>query len=80
MLNVANIIVTEVEGPGRRMAIWFQGCLKNCQGCCNQDMIPIKPANIVSEEWLIEYIQNRKKKLKALPFLVANHFYKQKVL
>lgn len=27
--------VTEVEGPGRRFALWLQGCSRRCRGCCN---------------------------------------------
>lgn len=26
---------TEAEGPGRRWAIWVQGCSIGCAGCCN---------------------------------------------
>lgn len=26
---------TEAEGPGKRWAIWFQGCSIRCPGCCN---------------------------------------------
>lgn len=35
--TVAN---TEAEGPGRRFAIWFQGCPLRCPGCCNPEMLP----------------------------------------
>jgi len=36
MLRVAEFIeITEVEGPGRRAAIWVQGCSIRCPGCCN---------------------------------------------
>ncbi len=42
-LNLASIrMCTESEGPGRRLAIWVQGCKKRCTGCCNPDMQEIK--------------------------------------
>lgn len=31
--------LTEVHGPGKRFAIWFQGCPILCPGCVNQDML-----------------------------------------
>src|SRR5262249_8686245 len=30
----------EAEGPGRRFALWFQGCPLRCPGCCNPEMLP----------------------------------------
>jgi anaerobic ribonucleoside-triphosphate reductase activating protein len=36
---VATIIDdTEAEGPGRRFALWVQGCTIRCAGCCNPEM------------------------------------------
>ncbi len=29
---------TEAEGPGRRFALWVQGCSLRCPGCCNPEM------------------------------------------
>ncbi|PKL48727.1 MAG: hypothetical protein CVV42_08780 [Candidatus Riflebacteria bacterium HGW-Riflebacteria-2] len=29
---------TTVEGPGRRTAVWFQGCSLACPQCCNPEM------------------------------------------
>ncbi len=39
MLRVATIAEdTEAEGPGRRWALWLQGCPIRCAGCCNPEM------------------------------------------
>src|SRR5436309_1248903 len=39
-LQVAQIVpCTEAEGPGRRFALWFQGCPLRCPGCCNPEML-----------------------------------------
>lgn len=39
VLRVAAIVDdTEAEGPGRRWALWVQGCPLRCAGCCNPEM------------------------------------------
>jgi len=39
VLRVATIVEdTEAEGPGRRLALWVQGCTIRCPGCCNPEM------------------------------------------
>lgn len=39
-LQVAQTVSrTEAEGPGRRFALWFQGCPLRCPGCCNPEML-----------------------------------------
>jgi anaerobic ribonucleoside-triphosphate reductase activating protein len=39
-LHVAQIVAdTEAEGPGRRFAVWVQGCPMRCAGCCNPSML-----------------------------------------
>jgi anaerobic ribonucleoside-triphosphate reductase activating protein len=32
---------SEVNGPGRRSVVWFQGCTLNCPGCWNPETHPI---------------------------------------
>ena len=38
--SIAQIVPdTEAEGPGRRFAIWFQGCPLRCLSCCNPEFL-----------------------------------------
>ena len=48
-LQVAQIVPsTEAEGPGRRFALWFQGCPLRCPGCCNPEFIPFQGGEAMS--------------------------------
>src|SRR3954465_3789820 len=39
-VRVAQVVpCTEAEGPGKRFALWFQGCPLRCPGCCNPEML-----------------------------------------
>lgn len=41
LLSLAQVVPdTEAEGPGRRFAVWFQGCPLRCPGCCNPEFLP----------------------------------------
>ena len=63
MLNIARKLdVSLVEGPGKRSVIWFQGCLKRCLGCCNVSYLPVRKASFQTEEDVIAWIgENRRK-------------------
>lgn len=38
--QIAQIVLcTEAEGPGKRFAVWFQGCPLRCPGCCNPEFL-----------------------------------------
>jgi len=53
---------TEAEGPGKRLAIWFQGCDKRCAGCCNPQLFDFKPAHILSLNETLEIVINAKER------------------
>lgn len=58
VLRVAQVVAdTEAEGPGRRFAVWVQGCPLRCPGCCNPEMLPdvggvVRPVEEVAAEML----------------------------
>ena len=57
-LNLASLrLSTESEGPGKRLALWVQGCERRCPGCCNPNMQEIRKNIIVDTKDLIELIQ-----------------------
>ena len=59
--NVASVkLGTEALGPYKRMAIWFQGCTFNCRGCCNPELQPLEPRNLVSLTELLDSAQKSK--------------------
>ena len=61
--NVASInCCTEIEGPNKRLTIWFQGCMLHCKGCCNPTYQPLEPRNIISLENLLKIINDSKEK------------------
>ena len=42
-MRIAQVVpCTEAEGPGKRFAVWFQGCPLRCPGCCNPEFLPFK--------------------------------------
>lgn len=48
VFNVASVkTCTGALGPFRRMAIWFQGCVFGCNGCCNPELQPLEPRHMV---------------------------------
>lgn len=39
-VRIAQVVpCTEAEGPGKRFAVWFQGCPLRCPGCCNPEFL-----------------------------------------
>lgn len=60
--NVASINkCTEVEGPFKRLCIWFQGCNIHCKGCCNPDYQQLVPKNLMTLDVIISIIKEAQK-------------------
>ena len=60
--NIATINrCTEVEGPFKRLTIWFQGCNIGCRGCCNPGYQPLISKHIISLDELMDIIAQASK-------------------
>jgi anaerobic ribonucleoside-triphosphate reductase activating protein len=58
-LNIADFQMSTTSlGPGKRFALWVQGCPFNCENCIAPDWIPFKQANIFSPVQMAEIILN----------------------
>ncbi len=53
-LRLAQVVKdTEAEGPGRRFAVWVQGCSLRCPGCCNPEMFAQDKGEAVEVDALV---------------------------
>ena len=53
---------TEAEGPGRRWALWVQGCTIRCPGCCNPEMFGTDGGTQVTIEALADRMRAAKER------------------
>ncbi|VAW72286.1 Ribonucleotide reductase of class III (anaerobic), activating protein [hydrothermal vent metagenome] len=68
-INIALTVAdTQSEGPGRRFAVWVQGCHLRCQGCCNPEMLQLVDKQKQSVIELANQIINTKH-IKGVTFL-----------
>lgn len=57
---VSRLPCTEAEGPGRRAALWVQGCNKRCRNCCNPAYLQLIERELVSASSVLEWLENAK--------------------
>lgn len=61
MLRVAGIVEESVvDGPGIRMAIFFQGCEHHCKGCHNPETWNMSGGYLVDRQEIIQRLTNNK--------------------
>lgn len=59
-IRISNYVCeTAVLGPGRRFAVWFQGCAKRCRGCINPEGQKLDGGRLISVEELLGKIRQR---------------------
>jgi anaerobic ribonucleoside-triphosphate reductase activating protein len=57
-MQIAQVVpATEAEGPGKRFALWFQGCPLRCPGCCNPEFLPFKGGQTRSVAEMADWIE-----------------------
>jgi anaerobic ribonucleoside-triphosphate reductase activating protein len=57
-MQIAQVVpTTEAEGPGKRFAVWFQGCPLRCPGCCNPEFLPFKGGKTTTLGEMSEWLQ-----------------------
>ncbi|VTR96536.1 radical sam protein : Anaerobic ribonucleoside-triphosphate reductase-activating protein OS=Isosphaera pallida (strain ATCC 43644 / DSM 9630 / IS1B) GN=Isop_1721 PE=3 SV=1: Fer4_12: Radical_SAM [Gemmata massiliana] len=57
-IQIAQVVpCTEAEGPGKRFALWFQGCPLRCPGCCNPEFLSFKGGSTKTLREMTEWIQ-----------------------
>jgi anaerobic ribonucleoside-triphosphate reductase activating protein len=76
MLRVAAVVAdTSAEGPGRRWALWVQGCSIRCAGCCNPEMFDERRGRLVERGELEAGIgEARRQGVEGVTFLGGEPF------
>jgi|SRR5579883_745886 len=60
-MQIAQVVpCTEAEGPGKRFAVWFQGCPLRCPGCCNPEFLPFKGGETKTLHEMAEWFKRTK--------------------
>jgi anaerobic ribonucleoside-triphosphate reductase activating protein len=74
-LRVARFLsLTEAEGPGRRCALWLQGCRLCCPGCCNPAMWDPAGGREVAVEELAGLLRAARGEVEGLTLLGGEPF------
>lgn len=76
-LNLATwISCTTAEGPGKRFALWVQGCSIRCPSCCNPDMFSPQSKRVHTIEEIFQWIQKAQQQhqIEGVTFLGGEPF------
>lgn len=70
VLNVAAFLRdTDMVGPGRRDALWVQGCTIRCPGCANQAYLEHRPRRSLTVDRLARHLSSRRASIDGLSVL-----------
>jgi anaerobic ribonucleoside-triphosphate reductase activating protein len=59
---------SEVNGPGTRMVIWFQGCSINCPGCFNPEFQSFEDGQIMQTSEILSRILENQETIEGITF------------
>src|SRR5262249_17351777 len=65
---------TDAEGPGRRYALWVQGCSIRCPGCCNPDLFSMRGGSHVAVAELEQELEQAAPEIEGVTFLGGEPF------
>lgn len=65
---------TRSEGPGRRFALWVQGCSLHCPGCCNPEMLPFSGGKAIRVSRLLDMIRSVSAKIEGVTLIGGEPF------
>ena len=71
---------TEAEGPGKRFALWVQGCTLGCPDCCNPEMWSKKGGETISVDELYKKILTVSDKIEGVSLLGGEPFEQDRAL
>jgi anaerobic ribonucleoside-triphosphate reductase activating protein len=74
-MQIAQVIpCTEAEGPGKRFAVWFQGCPLRCPGCCNPEFLPFKGGQTKTLREMAEWLERMRSEIEGITLLGGEPF------
>lgn len=71
---------TEAEGPGRRFALWVQGCSIRCAGCCNPHYFPREGGARVEVSVLAAELHSVREEVEGITLLGGEPFEQAEAL
>jgi anaerobic ribonucleoside-triphosphate reductase activating protein len=66
--------ITECEGPGRRFALWVQGCAIRCAGCCNPHFFAARGGEGIAVSALLAEIADAAGEIEGITLLGGEPF------
>src|SRR3954471_24284776 len=74
-MQIAQVVpCTEAEGPGKRFAVWFQGCPLRCPGCCNPEFLAFKGGQTKTLREMTEWMFRVRDEIEGITLLGGEPF------